>query len=222
VSRRTLALPIAALAVLALAWTQPRLADLQRRQPALDAPALLPGADAVRVLALGQEALVADLLMARALSYYGAHYRHQADLDFTALLGLFRLALELDPDNIDACLLAANLVVETRPRDAIALLEDGRLRNPESWKLPEMIGFTYYFALHDAARAARYYELAAHLPGHPPYVPSLASKFYQESGSVEHALRVLTNFYATTRNPRLKRNFGQMIEKLRAAPRNAR
>jgi hypothetical protein len=222
VNRLATPLLLAAAALAALTWTQPRLSVLQRRLPALDTPGIVLNADYARLMAAGHDSLVADLALARALSYYGAHYRERKGIDFIALRDLFRLALELDPGNIDACLLAANLLAEARPRDAITLLEEGWQRNPESWKLPEMIGFKYYFQLRDAARAARYYEIAARLPGHPPYVPSLASKFYQESGRADHALRVLYNFHSTTQDKRLKRNFAQMIEKLLDAQKGGR
>jgi hypothetical protein len=46
-------------------------------------------------------------------------------------------------------------------------------------------------------------------------VPSLSGKFYQESGRYEEALRVLYNFYSTTRDKRLKESFKASIEAIR-------
>ncbi|MCP5106374.1 MAG: hypothetical protein GY950_23515 [bacterium] len=108
--------------------------------------------------------------------------------------------------------MANNTLSSVNIEDSIEILKLGMKYHPDYWKFPEMIGFNYFYHLKDPHRAARYYEQAARLPGHPPYVPSLSGKFYQESGRYEDALRVLYNFYSTTEDKRLKKSFKNYIE----------
>lgn len=185
-----------------------------RRAPAEREGALyLPAAEYLRFLSLGNDGLAADLVLARALTYYGAHH-FERDFPYRHLENLLSTAVKLQPDNEDAVILSANLLAPRQPHAAIRILSIGMKHSPRSWKFPEMIGFCYFFHLKDDFRAARYYEIAAGKPGHPPYVPSLAARFYRESGRLALAVRVLANFHAATRDPRLKADFARQIERL--------
>jgi tetratricopeptide (TPR) repeat protein len=172
----------------------------------------LPEVPYLQFISMGHDGLAADLVLAKALTYYGSHYFQRHTFTFKYLKKLFFTAVQLDPRNKDAFMIANNTLTSVNIRDAIEILELGMTYHPDYWKFPEMIGFNYYYHLNDPYTAARYYEKAAALPGHPPYVPSLSGKFYQESGRYEDALRVLYNFYSTTEDKRLKQSFKDYIE----------
>lgn len=126
----------------------------------------------------------------------------------------------MDPHNTDAILLAGNILSNVDVHGAIQLLKLGMKHHPRYWKFPEMVGYFYFFRLNDSFQAGYYYELAARLPDHPPYVPSLSGKFYQESGRYEEAIRVLYNFYSTTTDKRLKASFKESIEEIQKKIKN--
>lgn len=174
----------------------------------------LPDPVYLKFIAAGHDGLVSDLVLAKAMTYYGSHYRERGKFTFKHLKKLFFTAIEMDPLNIDACLLAGNILSEIDIHGAIEILKLGMRNNPESWKFPEMIGFKYWYKLKDSKKAARYYEIASHLPGHPPYIPSISGKLYEENGRYNEAIRVLYNFYSTTQDKRLKESFKQSILEL--------
>lgn len=176
----------------------------------------LPDTSYLKFISLGHDNLIADVVLAEALVYYGSHYYQRRTFTFKHQKKLFFTALEMDPLNRDAFILANNILCRIDVRDAIEALELGMKHHPDYWKFPELIGFNYFYYLNDPYTAARYYEQAARLPGHPPYVPSLSGKLYSESGYYEDAVRVLHNFYSTTDDPRLKKSFRDTIDTIKA------
>ncbi len=175
----------------------------------------LPEAGYLKLVSLGHDGLLADLVLAKSLTYYGANYRRRESFSFRHLKKLFFTAVQLDPLNKEAFLMANNILSRVNVRDANEILHLGMKHHPQYWKFPEMVGFNYFYYLKDPHAAARYYEQAAALPGHPPYVPSLSGKLYQESGRHVDALRVLENFHSTTSDPRLKKSFRQYIDRVK-------
>jgi tetratricopeptide (TPR) repeat protein len=171
----------------------------------------LPEAPYLKFISLGNDGLVADLVLAKALTYFGSHYKQRHSFRFKHLKKLFMTAVQMDPHNKEVFLLAGNVLSDINVRDAIDILKLGMYYHPKYWKFPEMIGYHYFFRLNDSLNAGKYYELAAGMPDHPPYVPSLSGKFYQESGRYQEALRVLHNFYSTTNDEHLKASFEDSI-----------
>jgi len=174
----------------------------------------LPEADYLKFISLGHDGLISDVILAKALTYYGSHYKTRHTFTFKHLKKLFSTALKMDPRNVEGFLMAGNLLSGIDVQEAIDILKLGMSFHPQHWKFPEMIGYIYFYQLKDSANAGKYYELAAGMPGHPPYIPSLSGKFYQESGRYKEALRVLHNFYSTTTDKRLKESFKQSIDEV--------
>jgi len=174
----------------------------------------LPEPAYLAFISCGHEGLVADLVLAKALTYFGSHYYERHTFGFKHLKKLFFTAVEMDPMNRDAILLAGNILGNVDMRSAMEILKLGMFYHPQYWKFPEMMGFYYFFKLNNPLKAAQYYEMASRLPGHPPYVPSISGKLYEESGRYGEALRVLINFYTTAEDKRLKESFKQSILEL--------
>lgn len=168
-----------------------------------------------KLVSLGHYDLISDLLTARALTHFGEAFRAGLDPQKEYLTELLFTACELAPHNLELAFLAANVMTRFDPAAANRLLNRSMLHNPQSWKIPEMIGFNHSFYLDQPARAARYYEIAARMPNRPPYVPSLAGKFYTETGRHHQALRVLQRFQRESRDPKLKHSFQQTIDDIR-------
>ncbi len=184
-----------------------------RREVAPERIFYVPKGEFLKVISSNFTNLVADFMLARAIIYFGSHY-YQKDFEFRWLYQLFDVATTLDPYNKEAFMMGARLLIRKDVKLSNKLLMKAIRHHPDEWKFPEMIGFNYFFYLKEPLKAARWYERASRLPGHPPYVPSLASKFYTEAGRYREALKVLWNFYTTTKDKRLKKIFKKDIEDL--------
>ncbi len=175
----------------------------------------LPPGKYMRVLTLGNKEIIGDILLSRALTYYGSHY-YEKKYQYPYLFDFFKDVCELDRLNLQAYLMGGRLLSERFPHKATKLLRKGAKTLDKSWKIPELTGFIYYYNIKDKHLAAKYYEIASEKPFHPPYLPSLSSKFYREYGDIENAIKVLYSFYINTNDKRLKKSFKYDIEKLSA------
>ncbi|MBF0288377.1 MAG: hypothetical protein HQM14_11210 [SAR324 cluster bacterium] len=168
----------------------------------------------LRLLSLGQEELLSDILLIQGAVYFGEHYREYArnnfQYDYKWLYPIFNVATDLDPLNYEAYILGGHVLPD--PHESIRLYEKGMLQFPEDWKLPELIGFQYFYELHDKATAAKYYDQASRLSGRPPYVASLAAKYYRDAGYYESAIRVLKESAANTEREGVKAEFLKRAE----------
>jgi tetratricopeptide (TPR) repeat protein len=198
----------------ALIWSQQYLGRYREAPVQKERDLYLPEAGYLKFVSLGHDGLVSDLVLARAMTYYGSHYRERGTFEFRHLKKLFATAIRMDPLNTDAILLAGNILAQKKVEDAVEVLKLGMRYHPDNWKFPEMIGYNYFFRMNDSHRAAQYYEKAAALPGHPPYVPSMSGKLYSESGRYMEAVRVLNNFYTTATDRRLKKSFKESIDRI--------
>ncbi len=189
-----------------------KLTSLRKAYPSFDNPVFLPKAELLRLISLDFEGLAADLVWIKGAIYFGSHYKKRG-FRFPWMVPLLNLATDLDPLYFDVYWYGSSLLPDVQ--DAIRLLKKGMKYFPDNWKLPEMVGFYYHYYLRDFKQAGKYYEIASTKPGHPPFVPSLASRFYTQAGDIESAIRVLKNFYDTTKRKDLKREFGLRIVQLR-------
>lgn len=147
----------------------------------------LPRGPYLRVLALGHEELLADLLYIWAIQYY-SNYDDSARYQY--LVAVFDGAItELDPLFTEAYLVGSLIMsVEARRPDlARALLEKGLARNPDDWELAYWAGWDAY-NLKDFARAREYWSRAARQPGAPPYMIRLAARVLELQGDRRSAI----------------------------------
>ncbi|MBW2416215.1 MAG: hypothetical protein JRG76_17080 [Deltaproteobacteria bacterium] len=169
----------------------------------------LPDGNALRVLSLGFDRLIADLFWIRTLYYVGDERSHAAG--YPAASRLAQLVTDIDPkfQTVYAIMPGALSGLAHDPAAAVELLEKG-IQHVEYWKLHFYLGFDYFFWFLDFTRAAEQMEIAASLPGGPPYLPLLASRLYAEAGSPETAMlfiqeRLKTAETATAREQLEKR-----------------
>jgi len=203
---------------LLLLYSQSYLSEFKKNDLSVEGDIYLPEVSYLKFISLGFDGLIADLILAKGLTYYGGHYFQRKTFKFKHLKKIFFTAVEMDPFNKEAFLMGNNVLktVDPSSRSSIEILKRGMLYHPHYWKFPEMIGFNYYYSLDNPEMAGYYYEIAAKNEnkqmgrmgkGPAPYVASLSGKFYEESGKYREALRVLKKFYDTTTDKRLKKNF---------------
>jgi hypothetical protein len=145
-------------------------------------------------LALGFDALVADVYWMRAVVYYGG-VRRAVDpkKTYELLYPLLDITTSLDPGFLLAYRMGAIFLSEAypggagRPDLAVALLEKGVSARPEAWQLPHDIGFVYFWTERDYIRAAQWLERASLLPGAPSWLKPVVAGMRVRAGDRQTA-----------------------------------
>ncbi len=168
--------------------------------PSVDRPELLyvRTPETVRRLALGYDAIAADVYWIRALQHYGREhlsvvpssqfYNPSHVPTYTLLYPFLDLTTSLDPYFSIAYRFGAIYLGEPypggpgRPDLAIALLKKGLGKQPDKWQYLQDLGFVYYWHLQDYATAAACFSRAAEMPDAPSWMRPLAAVTLAEGG----------------------------------------
>lgn len=105
------------------------------------------------------------------------------------LFALFQLAIDLDPNLLQAAFLGG-MVTPSKLRDlprAIKLLEDARKKMPLEWKIPYWIGFNY-LQIEEYEKAAEYYKKASELPDALPFLKTASVYILSQGSNLEMAV----------------------------------
>ena len=156
----------------------------------------IPSPEFVKTASLGFHAVLADVMWARAVVYFGGHYL--TDKDYTWLYNLLDATTTLDPKNILAYRFGGSLLAleQWDVEKSIAILKKGIRENPDAdWRLYFLLGFNYFYVLEDYNNAAIYLEKASRMPGHPDFLPRLAAKMYAKSEKLDTAIEFLQEMY---------------------------
>ena len=190
--------------VMGLHLLQVRIDEQRAVTPKLQRFMYLPQGEYLRVAVLGYEQVVADLLWIQAIQAMGerkvtgeaGHWIYRA-LD---------VITTLDPKFVHVyesggiALVTLVVLVEESNR----ILEKGIQYNPGVWTLPYLLGFNYYFELHDDAKAADYIARASRLPGAPEYLAPLAARLYVSAREPQVAIDFLARMYEQTSDENVK------------------
>ena len=189
--------------------------DAQRAvTPKLQRFMYLPQGEYLRGAVLGYEQVVADLLWIQAIQAMGerkvteeaGHWIYRA-LD---------VITTLDPEFVRVYeaggIALVTLVVLAEESNRI--LEKGMKYNPDVWTLPYLLGFNYYFELHDDAKAADYIAKASRLPGAPEYLASFATRLYVSAREPQVAIDFLAQMYEQTSDENIKRILEQRLKEV--------
>ena len=156
-----------------------------------------PSGYLVRQASLGYETAAADLAWLRAIQYYGGH--RMTDQKYDHIGHLMHVVTELDPRFLQPYVFGAFVMAQEQrqPQRGLALLQRGLRENPESWELAFKIGFLHYVCTHDYGAAARYFTIAARMPGHAEYVERFAAWTNQRAGNTGVAVLLWKEILAT-------------------------
>lgn len=137
--------------------------------------------EAVKRMALGYDALVADVYWMRAVIYYGGQRLLKGTPpNYDVLYSLLDLVTTLDPRFNLAYRFGAIFLAESypngpgRPDQAIALLQRG-IERTGRWEYMHDIGLVHYWYFQDYPEAAKWFERAAQEPSAPPWLEPLAA-----------------------------------------------
>jgi len=165
----------------------------------------LPQGEHLKIAVLGYQHVVADLLWIQVIQAMGerqvtedaGHWIYRAVDVITTLDPKFVRVYEVGG------IALATLVVHIDESNRI--LEKGIQHNPEVWTLPYLLGFNYYFELHDDAQAADYIAKASRLPKAPEYLASFATRLYVSAREPQVAIDFLAQMYEQTSDENIKR-----------------
>lgn len=167
------------ISILLLAAVQPRLAlgratdaDLDQTREVL----YLPNGDALRLLSLGYENALANLLWFNTINYFGKHYARSRD--YRWLDHMCTLVLDLNPRASEVYEFCASMLAweAGQPRQAVDILSRAILHLPQEWFFRYLRGFFQLHFLNDAERATVDFVEAAKLPNCHPVVQRLAAR----------------------------------------------
>lgn len=201
------------LLILSCYGVQARLEEV-RPQDHTERMLYLPSGSLLKPMALGFDNLLADVLWIRAVVYFGGHY--MTDKRYPWLYHILDLVTTLDPKfempyEFGGIVLAMD---EKAVSKSIAILRKGIQHHPNYWRFPFYLGFDYFYLLGDFKTAAGYMELAAQLPGCPPYVPRLAASMKYKTAGPAIALHFLKEIQDHTEDTRIKEEVSRKIKEL--------
>ena len=178
---------------------------------------------AVPRVALGFDAILADLYWIRAIQHFGGTRRTAGgDKSYPLLFPLLDLATTLDPHFNVAYRFGAIFLTESYPDgpgrtdQAIALLERGLAADPKKWQYAQDAGFVHYWWLHDYRTAAAWFDRASRIEGAPWWLRSLAATTLAEGGDRQSSRRLWQQLYETADNSWVKNNAELRLSQLQA------
>lgn len=138
--------------------------------------------EALKRIALGYDAILADVYWIRAIQHYGGDRLNRGGARrYELLYPLLDIATSLDPYFNIAYRFGAIFLSEPypggpgRPDQAIALLQKGIDVRPTKWQYYHDIAFVHYWALRDPITAAEWFKRAAAQPGAPNWLLPVAA-----------------------------------------------
>jgi hypothetical protein len=158
-------------------------------------PAMMPGVHWIqspglmRRLAVGFNAIWADIYWIRAVQYYGStSLSTDEKKNFDQLYPLLDITTSLDPYFNIAYRFGSILLSEGYPNgpgnteQAIMLLEKGIRESPDKWQYYHDAGFVEYWWRRDSRAAAEWFSRGAKRPGAPNWLQPLAASVLAEGG----------------------------------------
>jgi hypothetical protein len=143
----------------------------------------------MRRLAVGFNAIWADVYWIRAVQYYGStSLSKDKNKNFDQLYPLLDITTSLDPHFNIAYRFGSILLSEGYPHgpgntdQAIALLRKGIGEMPNKWQYYHDAGFVNYWWRRDPQAAADWFMKASKLPGAPNWLQPLAASVLAEHG----------------------------------------
>ena len=176
----------------------------------LQKPAVMPGVHWIRSpglmrrLAMGFNAIWADIYWIRAVQYYGGTRLSVDDKkNYDQLYPLLDITTSLDPQFNIAYRFGSILLSEGYPNgpgqtdQAIMLLQKAMREMPGKWQYLHDAGFVEYWWHRDAQAAADWFIKGSRLPGAPSWLGPLAASVLAEHGEREASRAVWTQLNRT-------------------------
>jgi tetratricopeptide (TPR) repeat protein len=181
----------------------------------------LPSGKVLRLLSLGHEGLLADIYWTRVVQYFGRK-RIDRETRYDLLGPLLRITTELDPHLVIAYRFGAIFLGEKAPRgagqpeEALQLLRQGIVANPDYWRLWQDLGFIYYWDLKDYKSAARAFQAGSERPGAMAWMKALAATVAAEGGEIRTSRLLWSEIYRQADNDQIRKSAEEHLLALQA------
>jgi len=151
----------------------------------------LPSGKVLKIVSLGFDEVVADILFIRMIDYFGKH--SSSDRTYVWLYHMADLVTDLDPKFRFPYIFAGLMLnLEANQFDnARKIIIKGMNQFPNNWYFPFTLGINYFFHDGDFLRAADSLEDASKLPDAPDYLIGFAKKLRKKAATKEEALDFL-------------------------------
>ena len=199
-------LVIAALLAAAVA-AELQLAKVAPPEPPERELLYLPSPEMLKVLSVGNPALVADLLYLWSIQYYSLFEPHEA---FLYLETVYDLITDLDPLYFDAYRIGA-LIMQLQTggdqQDLQAsverLFDKGLAKLPDNWQLAEAAAWDMYMRFRDRRAALKYAEVGSERPGAPPRLRRMVGVWRdaESAWTVEDSIEYWRKAYEESEDP---------------------
>lgn len=185
--RRLIAVTVTfALLAVAVA-SEHQLGKIPREDPLGKDLLFLPSPEMFKILSVGNQNLMADILYLWSIQYYSGFKPSER---FLYLGTVYNLITDLDPRYFDAYRIGALIMqIQTggNQKDLQAEVQrlfDKGLRNlPESWELAEAAAWDMYMRFKDRKAALHYAEIAAQRPDAPPRIKRMVGVWHDAESS---------------------------------------
>ncbi len=192
--------------------------------PAADEILYLRGGEAAPRLALGFDAILADVYWIRAIQHFGGARRaaDDADRSYRLLYPLLELTTSLDPHFTVAYRFGAIFLSEPFPGgpgradQAIALLERGLAADPKKWQYAHDAAFVHYWWRRDYKAAAEWFDRGSRIEGAPWWLRSMAATTLAQGGDRQSSRRLWQQLHETADNDWLKSSADRSLAQLDA------
>jgi len=181
----------------------------------------VPSGKMVRRLCLGHEGLLANIYWTRVVQYFGRK-RLGHETGFELLGPLLRITTELDPRLVIAYRFGAIFLAEKapggagQPEEALRLLRQGIVANPDYWRLWQDLGFIYYWDLRDYESAARAFQAGSERPGAMAWMKVLAATVAREGGDIKTSQLLWSEIYRQAENDQIRKSAEEHLLALQA------
>lgn len=163
-------------------------------------PLYLPKSRYVKLVSLGFNAMVADVLWFDTLNYFGKQFSRGRD--YRWLSSMCELVTTLNPEPLHTYEFCGTLLawIAKEPKLSNSILNKAITHHPGYWRFHYLRGFNYYYFLGDKTRAAKDFVVGSKLDGAPLILSSLASRLMVEDDSPDVAVMFLASMYKRASN----------------------
>ena len=202
------------LIIFSLVFTQLRLDHMKGNFRKAEQLELLPKPEVVKLMVLGYEQIVADILWLRVIQYIGE--RVQTEKGWQWFIHSLDIITYLDPQFVYAYQFGGLIlsVIASEPAESNHFLLRGMEIDRERWVFPFLIGYNYFDYFKDYRKAAMYISIASKLEGSPFFLTQFAARLYATAGTPEDGIVFLEQMIKSTDNETAKEKLENRLKEL--------
>ena len=174
----------------------------------------LPKPEVVKLMVLGYNQIVADILWLRIIQYTGE--RVQTEKGWQWFIHTLDIITYLDPQFVYAYQFGGLIlsVIASKPLESNSFLLKGMEVDREQWIFPFLIGYNYFDYFKDYKKAAMYIGIASKLKGSPFFLTQFAARLYATAGDPENGIVFLEQMMKSTDDETAKKRLETRLKEL--------